>query len=192
MAIQSVPIRATIKFGGITVVTPYILSFNVTKTRNAKSTFSASLKVPSDRLQGLNSNVVSISAGEKGSELPIFTGYILSTRPSICFDDPTYTILNISGADALYLLEGEKYTRRQVGSKTKWAIIDGVTREAKKGGQFEINYLPVQIVDQDMISGEEKKNKNKTTQDLASAGVNNLPDGTRAFQFSFGALKQAE
>ena len=44
MSIKSVPIRATIDFGGVSIVTPYILSFNVTKTRNSKSTFSASLK----------------------------------------------------------------------------------------------------------------------------------------------------
>lgn len=189
MAIKSVPIRATITFGGISVRTPYILSFNVTKTRNAKSTFSASLKILSSSLKSMTDNVVSIKAGEKGAETDIFTGYILSSRPSICFDDPSYTILSISGADALYLLEGEKYTRRQVSSKTKWAIIDGVTRKATKGGQFEMNYLPVQIVDQNMISADETKNKNKTTQDLGSLGNGNLPDGYKAFQFSFSELR---
>jgi hypothetical protein len=192
MSIQSVPIRATISFGGLSVSTPYILSFNVTKTRNAKSTFSASLKIESSILSSLSSNIISIKAGEKGRLIDIFTGYILSSRPSICFDDPNYTVLNISGADALYLLEGEKYTRRQINSKTKWAIIDGVTREATKGGQFEINYLPVQVVDQDMISKDEKRNKNKTTQDLSSLGSSNLPDGMKAFQFTYSAARTTE
>ncbi len=189
MAIQSVPIRATISFGGLTVATPDILSFNVTKTRNSKSSFSASLKILSEDLRGISSNEVSIKAGTRGREIQLFTGYILSSRPSICFDDPNYTVLSISGSDILYVLEGEKYTRRQIDSKSKWAIIDSVTRKSEKGGQFELNYEPLQTVDQGVISDESKKNKTNTTQDLTSMGNSNLSDGFRSFQFTFSEVQ---
>lgn len=189
MGIQSVPIRATIRFGGLSVETPYILSFNVTKTRNSKSTFSASLKVESSDLNSISGNEITINAGTRGNENRIFTGYILSSRPSICFDDPDYTILNVSGSDILYVLEGEKYTRRQIDVKSKWCIIDSVARKAEKGGQFELNYQPVQVVNQDAISDEQKKNKTNTTQDLGSLGNSNLADGYRAFQFTFSEVK---
>ena len=192
MSILSVPIRATISFGGLSVKTPYILSFNVTKTRNSKSTFSASLKIISDDLRGISSNEVTITAGEKGNEITVFTGYILSSRPSICFDDPNYTVLSVSGSDILYMLEGEKYTRRQIDIKAKWAIIDNVTRTAEKGGQFNLNYEPVQTVDQDIINEDSKRNKNKTTQDLTSLGSSNLSDGHRPFEFTFSAITNVD
>jgi hypothetical protein len=188
MAIQDMRIRATIQFGNVVVQTPYILSFSVTKTRNSKSTFSASLKIPSGELDSITGNKITISSGTKRNEIQIFTGYILSSRPSICFDDPNYTILNVSGSDILYVLEGEKYTRRQLNSKAKWAIIDGVTRKAEKGGQFEINYVPVQTVDMDVISDAAKNNKTNTTQDLSSMGNSNLSDGYDPFQFTFSAV----
>jgi len=189
MAIQDVPIRATIQFGGVTVETPYILSFSVTKTRNSKSTFSASLKIPSWQLSSIIGNELTISAGTRSNEILIFTGYILSSRPSICFDDPNFTILNVSGSDILYVLEGEKYTRRQIDSKAKWAVIDSVTRKSEKGGQFEINYIPVQTVDMGVISDEAKKNKTNTTQDLSVMGNSNLPAGAKEFQFTFSSVE---
>ena len=43
MSIKTIPIRATINLGGLIIKTPYILSFNVNKVRNSKSTFSVLL-----------------------------------------------------------------------------------------------------------------------------------------------------
>ena len=160
MSIQSVPIRAIINFGGVTVVTPYVLSFNVTKVRNSKATFSASLKIRSDRIDNIDDNLITIRAGEKGKENKIFTGYVLSTRPSICFEDPNYTILNISGSDILYKLEGEKFTRRVIASEARWAVIESVEKKAEKGSQFHLVNRAVMIIDQDPTSREERKNKN--------------------------------
>ena len=188
MSIERVPIRATITFGGISVATPYILSFNVTKTRNSKSTFSASLKVMSTKLSSLINNEVTISAGEKGRERLIFTGFILSSRPSICFDDPNYTILNISGSDILYRLEGEKYTRRQMDSQARWAIIDSVIRPAEKGSQFALVNAQVQFNDHDITGKNEQKNKNNNTSDLNSFGVSNLASGLISLNFRFSAI----
>lgn len=192
MSITSVPIRATIDFGGVSISTPYILSFNVTKTRNSKSTFSASLKIRSDLLNDINNNKVEIYAGEKSREYKIFTGYVLSTRPSICFDDPNYTILNISGSDILYKLEGEKYTRRVIASKARWAVIEDVIRKAEKGSQFQLVNMPLQIIDQSMISKEEKKNKNYTNSPLESLGKANLAPGSLYVDFNFSAIKPIE
>lgn len=188
MSIKSVKIRAKVTFGGVTVETPFILSFNVTKTRNSKSTFSASLKVLSDELNSINNNKVVIYAGEKGNQNKIFTGYILSSRPSICFDDPSYTVLNISGSDVLYRLEGEKYTRRQMDTKARWAIIDSVVRVAEKGGQFALVNEAVHFTDQDVTSNTEKKNKSNNTPDLNTFGVTNLASGEVALNFQFGAI----
>ena len=188
MSIKRVRIRARVVFGGMTVATPYILSFNVTKTRNSKSTFSASLKVLSSDLGSITDNKVVIYAGEKGREIKIFTGYILSSRPSICFDDPNYTILNISGSDILYRLEGEKYTRRQMDSKARWAIIESVVRAAEKGGQFALVNTGVQFTDQDVISSTEKKNKSNNTSDLNAFGVTNLSSSDMSLNFQLSAI----
>lgn len=188
MSIERVQIRARVIFGGMTIATPYILSFNVTKTRNSKSTFSASLKVLSSDLSSISDNKVEIYAGEKGREIKIFTGYILSSRPSICFDDPNYTILNISGSDVLYRLEGEKYTRRQMDSKSRWAIIESVVRAAEKGGQFALVNTGVQFTDQDVTSNNEKKNKSNNTSDLNAFGVTNLSSSDMSLNFQFSAI----
>ena len=94
MPLSTAKIRATINVGGFSVSTPYILSFNVSKERNKKSTFTASLKIKEDQLNSLIGDVVTISAGEDSPRL-IFTGYILQSSPSPCWDDPKYVVLNI-------------------------------------------------------------------------------------------------
>jgi hypothetical protein len=165
-----------------------VLSFNVTKTRNSKSTFSASLKVKAEDLSSLDDNTVTISAGEKGSLIKIFTGFILSSRPSICFDDPNYTVLNISGSDILFRLEGEKYTRRQMDSRSRWAIIDSVIRQAEKGSQFALVNANVQFNDDDITGNTEKKNKSNVNPDLTSFGVSNLASGLMSLNFQFSAV----
>jgi len=192
MPIETIKIRARIYIGNIVVATPYILSFNVTKTRNSKSTFSASVKVLSSDLSYISDNKVVIYAGEKSRERKIFTGYVLSSRPSICFDDPSYTVLNISGSDILYRLEGEKYTRRQTDSRSKWAIIESVTRAAEKGSQFALVNEVVQFTDQDVISNTEKKNKNNTTSSLDSLGITNVTSMGVSLNFRFSAINLVE
>ena len=157
MAITAVPIRATIEMGNTTVKTPYILSFNVTKTRNQKSTFQASVKVKGDKVANIDADDIVIHAGERGNEKKIFTGFILKANPSPCWEDPTYVVLNISGADCLHKLEHEKYTRRQIGSKNKWAIINSVVTKFDKGDQFKLGNEPmVKTTDGDFRSVDEK------------------------------------
>ena len=140
MAIDMVKIRAQIKIGSLEVNTPYILSFNVTKTRGTMSTFSASLKVDEGSIRNnLSGSSIQISAGEDKPKNLIFTGIVKKATLSPCWDDPSYVLLNISGEDALSLLRGKKYTRRCRGTQSSWVSITGVTRRGLKSGKFKAN-----------------------------------------------------
>ena len=117
--------------------------------------------------------------------------FVISVRPSraiACFDDPNYTVLNISGSDVLYRLDGEKYTRRQMDSKSRWAIIDGVIRAAEKGSQFALVNTNVQFTDDDISSKMATKNKSNNVPSIESLGAVNLPSGFKSLNFRFGAV----
>lgn len=132
MVIEQIPIRARITAPGFSVETPYILSFNVNKQRGTFSTFSASIKIKGNDVDKL-AGKVEIYAGKKGSLNKIFTGYIKKRRPSPCWDDPAYIILNIDGADVLSKLASKKFNRRQIVSDTTWCIIDNVSPGLRSG-----------------------------------------------------------
>ena len=136
MSITQVPIRATIRVGSTTVKTPYILSFNVHRRRGSPATFDASIKVK-DGLSGSASagGGIEISAGS-GGENKIFTGIIRGAKITPCWDDPSYSIVTLSGDDTLSLLKGKKYSRRCRGTKSTFCIITGVVREGLKSGKF--------------------------------------------------------
>jgi hypothetical protein len=172
MAINEQAIRATVKLGDITVETPYVLSFTVNKVRNGKSTFSASLKIDATALRHLNDNLIVIYAGLKRKQQKIFTGYVLNSTPSPCWDDPKYVVLNISGADVLFRLEHEHYTRRQTSASSRWAIITGVQRKAPKGSQFKLVKENVLLpTDGDIATDDQKSDKQFYITDLSRYGV---------------------
>lgn len=136
MGIKTIPIRATVNMCGISISTPYILSFTVRRARNQISTFDASLKIGHDKVSGsISGGSVSIDAGIKGSEKKIFTGIIRNAKMTPCWDDPNYVILTISGNDTLSLLNGKKYTRRCRSSKGQFCVITGA-RKGLKSGKF--------------------------------------------------------
>lgn len=136
MSIQQVKCRARVEVGGLSVATPYVLSFNVRKQRGQVGTFDASLKVNGESANGgMAGGQVKIYAGEGGVKL-IFSGICRQAKVSPCYDDPKYVILTISGADVLSLLAGKKYTRRCRSSKAAWVGITGVVREGLKSGKF--------------------------------------------------------
>ena len=138
MTIDMTKIRAKIQIGSVSIVTPYILSFNVTKTRGAVSTFSASLKVEaSDMANNLSGKAITIAAGEDSANTLIFTGMVKKATISPCWDDPSYVLLSISGEDILSYLKGKKYTRRCRSSKSSWTSITGVTRRGLKSSKFK-------------------------------------------------------
>ena len=139
MSIDMVKVRAKVMVGSLSVVTPYILSFNVTKNRGAVSTFSASLKVKDSSLSGsLSGTSIKIAAGSGSASNLIFTGIVKKASLSPCWDDPHYVIVNISGEDILSVLRGKRYTRRCRSSRSSWVNITGVVRKGLKSGKFKV------------------------------------------------------
>lgn len=145
MGIEQKKIRAKIELGiGLTVETPFILSFNVNKSRGQIGTFSASLKVSGADVSGnLAGGSVAISAGVNSASTPIFFGIVKRATISPCFEDPSYVIINISGSDVRTLLDGKKYTRRSTVSKKNFVLITGA-RDGLRSGKF--TYRPFEPV----------------------------------------------
>lgn len=138
MGIQLVKVRAIISVGNLSVETPFIQSFNVQKTRGQLSTFTAQLKVDSDQIAAGNvGGLVSISAGANGTMNKIYTGILKKSTITPCWDDPGYVMWNISGEDALSLLNGKKYTRRCRATRYSWVAINSVIRKGLRGGKFD-------------------------------------------------------
>ena len=135
-----IPVRATVVVGGLSVSTPYVLSFNVNKTRGQISTCSASLKVGNSELTNQVGGYITVSAGRRGSENLIYTGIVRSSNITPCRDDPAYVILTVTAQDVLSELQGKKYTRRCRSINSVWVEITGVQRPGLKSGKFA--YLP--------------------------------------------------
>ena len=135
MGVTTVPVRATISIGGMSVSTPFVLSFTVRRARGQISTFDASLKVSHDEVSGLTGGAVSIKAGTKSSQKQVFTGIVRSARMTPCWDDPNYVLLTINGNDVLSLLQGKKYTRRCRASRGQFCVITSA-RQGLKSGKF--------------------------------------------------------
>jgi hypothetical protein len=170
MSIEMVKCRASVSVGGLTVVTPYVQSFNVRKQRGQVSTFDASLKVNGDSIGGGSlGGEVQIYAGAGSPSKLIFTGICRQAKISPCYDDPAYVILSISGADALSLLQGKKYTRRCRSSKAAWVGITGVVREGLRSGKFAYDHEPTITTD-----GAKLEKTNNLT---GTPGVSTMPRG---------------
>lgn len=181
MGIDAVPIGATVKIGSLTVNTPYILSFNVRRQRGQISTFDASLKV-SDTQIGMGSltgSSAEIYAGQesgggssRGSSNQIFGGLVKKATMTPCFDDPSYTILNVSGEDILSQLKGKKFTRRCKGQKSSWVTIDGVSRKGLKSSKFKFKKEEaVFFADSDLDTNEHIINAASLTTNPIDMGV---------------------
>jgi hypothetical protein len=151
--INMVKIRARISLGGgaggVVVETPgpnltngtvdgMIISFNVHTERAKPSTFSASLKVKYDVLNGNTIGDVHIEAGtESGGINTIFRGIVKNAKIAPCNDDPSYVMLSVSGSDVLSKLEGMKFTRRRRGTRVSWVSVDSVVRAGLRAGKFK-------------------------------------------------------
>jgi hypothetical protein len=135
MGVTIIPVRATISIGGMSVSTPFVLSFTVRKARGQISTFDASLKVAHNEISGLTGGEVSIKAGTKSGQKQVFTGIVRNARMTPCWDDPNYVLLTISGNDVLSLLQGKKYTRRCRASRGQFCVITSA-RQGLKSGKF--------------------------------------------------------
>ena len=127
VSVTEVHVRAKIVFVGLTVETPYVLSFNVTRSRgNMCATCSASMKIPSSsEVNGLGK--IEIYAGKNSASNTIFTGYIRKITINPCREDSDFVIVNVSGRDGMHVLEGERYTRRQPAvSLSRYGMITSV------------------------------------------------------------------
>lgn len=153
MAIEVVPVRATVELNGLEIKTPHVLSFSVRKARGQVSTFDASLKISHDDLNGfVAGGTISISAGIKDEEKKIFTGIVTQAKIDPCHDDPIYSILSIGGKDILVLLEGKKFTRRCRATKGAFCVITSVVRRGLKSGKWAYTNLNALTMDTDRKS----------------------------------------
>ena len=147
MSIDMVKIRAEISIGSLKVKTPFILSFSVNKQRGQISTFSARLKVSETEVSGVTGGSVKIKAGRNSASNTIFSGIVKKATVQPCWEDPSYVLLNISGADILSTLEGKKYSRRSTATESSWISIDSVVREGYRGSKFAARLVKDEKVD---------------------------------------------
>jgi len=142
------PIRAVIQIGkgsisSITVQTPNITSFRVTRSRGqASATFSASVKVDNDEaknLENIADSKIEIKAGASRSFTSglntIFTGIIYKCIVNPVRTDASKVMLNLTGKDNLSILEGQKINRRLVTSRSgddppqRWGIVSNIVKQ---------------------------------------------------------------
>lgn len=155
--LKLIPVRATVTVGHLTASTPYVVSFNVNRSRGQVSTFNATLKVPYSSVSNAVGGDVTISAGPVNNVQLIFTGICRSSNVTPCRDDPAYVMLTVSGEDILSELKGKKITRRCKSSKATWVGITGVVREGLKDSK-----LMYQKGDENFYIDGMKENENKT------------------------------
>jgi len=137
--IDCIKIRAEIKIGEVSIVTPYIMSFNVTRARRQDggappcAQFTATIKISAGTsFDGIGSKV-EIIAGREGKERKIFTGYVHKITINPCREDASFIIISLSGRDVLYRLEGQKFTRRvKANQLARFGAITAVIQENEK------------------------------------------------------------
>jgi len=132
------------------VETPNVVSFNVSRSRGQMSaTFSASIKVPHDDIDNLVNSTILIEAGtlDGGGIRPIFTGTIERIVVNPVRTDASKIMLNLSGRDVLYVLEGQKVNRRVTTYRNgdnppeRWGAVTEVLRH--NTGRLE--RLPIKV-----------------------------------------------
>jgi len=146
MPIEKIKIRARIEIGSFDVETPFILSFNVNRTRGQISTFDARIKIADGDVADMTGGPIKIYAGSGYAGDLIFTGIVKKVSMSPCFDDPHFILVNLSGADVLSVLQNKKYSRRCIATETSWATIDNVTRRGLKSSKFKYRTEPVVLI----------------------------------------------
>ena len=132
--IECIKIRAKICFCDMEIETPHILSFNVHRARGQMcATFSASVKFPAGESLDSVSKEIEIWVGEKDNINKIFTGYIHKITVNPSKTDPDYIILNMSGRDIMFRLEGQNFTRRiKATQMARFGAITAITVENEK------------------------------------------------------------
>lgn len=148
-SIKGQKIRAEIILGGMSIVTPNVVSFSVRRTRGQMAaTFSASLKMLHTTATDIGADIV-IKAGTSGSLKTIFTGTVEKSTINPIRTDASMVMLNISGRDVLGILEGQKINRRVKTYSNgndppeRWGVINSVI----KHNTSKMEKFPVRIRD---------------------------------------------
>lgn len=119
-------VRATVKFGGLEIKTPYVKAFNTTRTRPKPS---ASYSLTVEVRMGVSFTMgadLEIFAGLKDDEKHRFTGIIVTVNSQPNYDKAGYYTLQISGYDRMGLLENKTFSRRlRSDGFSMFASIDG-------------------------------------------------------------------
>ena len=136
--IEKQKVRAEIKFGNITVETPNVVSFSVSRARNQMSaTFSASVRIGYTEIGSsidIIAETIVIKAGLKYNLNTIFTGQIEKCIVNPVRTDASKVVLNLSGRDVLAILEGQKLNRRlktyKDGSSPpdRWGVVNNIVK----------------------------------------------------------------
>ena len=126
--------RVTSAFG--IIETPYIQSFYVARVRNQLDSCSCSLKVSKENTS-TSVSTIEIEAGTANNMKKVFSGYIVSVNVRPCFEDPSFSYVDIQATDARKFLEGRTFVRRQKKAKECWVEITGVTRSKLKSSNLK-------------------------------------------------------
>lgn len=135
VGIRNEPVRAKIVLSGYTVETPYVKSYSIERGRGKLvATFSASVEVPVTATFVAGSNL-EIWAGLKDNLTKRFTGEIRTITTQPHFSKAGYFVINMSGVDAMGVLENKTFSRRlRSDGFSLWVSIDsGPTNRPTRG-----------------------------------------------------------
>jgi len=126
MVIRLEQIRAHVSIGSFSCSIPDIKSFNVSRSRGqACSTCSVTFEAPVG-IEIEPDSMLILTAGVKGRERTIFTGYVRSVQAQPSFSDARKYTISVNASDPLVKLEGKRYTRRmRLSGLEAWARITG-------------------------------------------------------------------
>jgi len=134
MEVRHESIRASITIGDLLIKTPYVKSFNVSKTRNGKyaASFTATFDIDGTQQPVIGESVI-IKTSVDGVERKIFTGGIkkVSVQPS--FDKAGWFSITVSGDDSMAKLDGKYFSRRlQLDNQPEIVYISSRTSQPYK------------------------------------------------------------
>jgi len=165
-------ILGTETFDGLMVQTPNVVSFNVRRARNQPSAnFSASLRIKNTELDAIGLGVIIETRVLPGTWTRIFTGVVEKAVLNPIRTDASMVMLNISGRDAMRILETQKINRRvktyrEAGiPPQRYAVVNSVI----KHNTSKIERFKIKITD----------HRPKAVQELPQTPLENVPEAFR-------------
>ncbi len=133
-------IRTRVSFGSLVFETPQVQSWSVSRSRSSlAATFNCSIEVPATTVFPADQDIVR-EAGTLGNLKQRFVGQVYQITVNPSFDDASNYVINLSGSDKFFELEGKTFSRRQrTRGPTTFAAITGVSSKApQKGTSLEL------------------------------------------------------